>query len=295
MTTATVPRPLDHLVLPVWSLGEARRRLASLGFTVAPDARHPFGTGNACVFFRNRTYLEPLAVLDEATARRAEADGLFFVSRAKAFLATRGEGFAMVALKDKDAEAAQRAFEAAGVSAGPMFEFARLAAQPDGSEREIGVRLAYAADPRAPDATLFACEAVGRSVNSGEDFVDHPNGALGVASVTAVAGRPAEFDAFLSAVAGEPETGVASQAPDAGPDAARIVVLTPDAFRETYGLPAPDPGPGFVLAAFDVAVRDLADAQAYAGANAVRRGGRILVPPAPGLGAVLAFRSTEHD
>ena len=40
-------RPLDHLVLPVDTLTQARRRLSNLGFTVADDARHPFGTENA--------------------------------------------------------------------------------------------------------------------------------------------------------------------------------------------------------------------------------------------------------
>jgi hypothetical protein len=29
---------------------------------VAADARHPFGTENACVFFADGTYLEPLAL-----------------------------------------------------------------------------------------------------------------------------------------------------------------------------------------------------------------------------------------
>jgi hypothetical protein len=57
-----LPRALDHLVLPVHALDEARARLTRLGFTVAPDARHPFGTENACVFFADNTYLEPLGV-----------------------------------------------------------------------------------------------------------------------------------------------------------------------------------------------------------------------------------------
>ena len=151
-------RPIDHLVLPVTTLTLARSRLTSLGFNVAPDARHPFGTGNCCVFFQNRTYLEPITILDRAGADMAAAEGLVFVRRVKRFFERQGEGFAMLALRSEDAAADQQAFETAGVSAGPSFRFARMAALPDGSEREIGVVLAYAEDAGAPDATVFACQ-----------------------------------------------------------------------------------------------------------------------------------------
>ncbi|SPZ34390.1 putative lactoylglutathione lyase [Agrobacterium tumefaciens] len=46
----TKPYSVDHLVLPVEVIGVAVKRLVSLGFTVAPEALHPFGTQNACVF-----------------------------------------------------------------------------------------------------------------------------------------------------------------------------------------------------------------------------------------------------
>ncbi len=61
--------PLDHLVLPVTNIDLARERLGRLGFTVAAEGRHPFGTVNACVFFADKTYLEPLGV---ASAKECE-------------------------------------------------------------------------------------------------------------------------------------------------------------------------------------------------------------------------------
>ena len=57
-------RRIDHCVLPVADLAGARDRLTRLGFTVAPEGRHPFGTHNACVYFADDTFLEPLAVGD---------------------------------------------------------------------------------------------------------------------------------------------------------------------------------------------------------------------------------------
>src|SRR3712207_1566588 len=96
-------RALDNHVLPVTTLASARSRLRGLGFTVAPDARHPFGTGNCCVFFQDRTYLEPITLLDPGAADAASPAGTFFVSRVKRFLNAGGEGFAMLAFRSEDA------------------------------------------------------------------------------------------------------------------------------------------------------------------------------------------------
>ena len=68
---------------------------------MAPDARHPFGTGNCCVFFKNRTYLEPITILDRNRADMAAAEGIVFVKRLKRFTERQGEGFAMVALEEQ--------------------------------------------------------------------------------------------------------------------------------------------------------------------------------------------------
>ena len=51
------PRALDHLVLPTTSLAVARDRLTTLGFTVAPDGVHPFGTVNCCIYLADGTFL----------------------------------------------------------------------------------------------------------------------------------------------------------------------------------------------------------------------------------------------
>ncbi len=56
------PRTLDHVVLPVASLEVARARYEALGFTVAPNGLHPFGTENCCIYLEDETMLEPLAM-----------------------------------------------------------------------------------------------------------------------------------------------------------------------------------------------------------------------------------------
>ena len=84
-------RAVDHLVLPVEGLERSRQRHSALGFSVAASARHPFGTENACVFFANGSYLEPLAVHRRETCEAEALKGNVFVARDQAFRFRRGE------------------------------------------------------------------------------------------------------------------------------------------------------------------------------------------------------------
>ena len=285
---------IDHLVLPVTTLGLARARLSTLGFTVAPDARHPFGTGNCCVFFENRTYLEPITILNRNAADLAASEGMFFVKRLKRFMERHGEGFAMLALKSDDAEAAQERFEKAGVSAGPLFRFSRKATLSDGSEREIGFVLAYANSPAAPDATIFACQHLDSDALFQPSYLTHPNGATGVVAVTAVAENPADFHILLSEASGQRELRATSLGVEAEIAGQALSFLTPAAFLTRYGVDPPDPRNGLRLAAFDLVVSDMERAAVFAGQAAKRHEERIVVPASPGLGAVLAFRSVGN-
>lgn len=281
---------IDHLVLPVADLGRARQRLAALGFTIAPEARHPFGTGNACVFFADASYLEPLALVDRAAVNAAIAGGVYFAARAKGFLDRCGEGFAMLAVKSGDAEADRARFEAARIGIGPVFRFRRDAAVPGGIVRPIGVDLAFARDEAAPDATFFACRHLDPDALWLPPYVAHANGARGVCGVAAVAASPADFHILLETVTGQRELRVTSFGIESILEGAVMSVLTPLGFRARYGVDAPEPGRGLRLAAVEIAVSDLEAAGAFAGGAAARNGLRV-VPPAAGLGAVIAFRS----
>ena len=91
-------RILDHAVLPVESLEVARARFSALGFTVAPDGVHPFGTENACIYLADGTFLEPLGIAQredcEATARKGNVftDGAGEGSSAPASFSRVGAG-----------------------------------------------------------------------------------------------------------------------------------------------------------------------------------------------------------
>ncbi len=98
------PHPLDHVVLPVVNIDLARERLGKLGFTVAADARHPFGTENACVFFADKTYLEPLGIASVEESEASARQGNVFTARNRAFRFRCGEeGLSGLAFGSKDA------------------------------------------------------------------------------------------------------------------------------------------------------------------------------------------------
>ena len=70
-----MPRFVDHVVLPTADLSVVRKRMKKLGFTVAPEALHPFGTKNACVYLSDGTYLEPVAVAQREACEEAALAG----------------------------------------------------------------------------------------------------------------------------------------------------------------------------------------------------------------------------
>jgi hypothetical protein len=284
-------RPIDHLVLPVTTLTLARARLTALGFVVVPDGQHPFGSGNCCVFFQNRTYLEPITILDRAAADMAAATGNTFVKRLKRFAERRrGEGFAMTALKSEDAVADQAAFAEAGLAAEEVLSFKRIATMPDGSKHEIGFELAFADQPAAPDAAFFACQHLSPEGLFRPEYIDHPNGALGIASVVAVAENPADFHILLTVATGQRELRSTSFGVEAAADGQEISILTPIGFRARYGVEPPDPRRGLLFAAFDIVVADLSVASARLGRDSERREDRLVVKPGPGVGAVMGMR-----
>jgi len=284
---------IDHLVLPVRELDIARARYQALGFTVAADARHPFGTENACVFFQNRTYLEPLAVADRIEMEENARKGLEFLRRYDAYRFRNGrDGFAMLALHSPDAVADLERFREAGFDGREVFAFEREAEAADGAKTTIGVRLAFLRDERAPDATLFCCQHINTEVFWAPEKTTHPNGAIGVGDVVLVEENPADFQYDLELVAHERSIRSSSLGIHADLPRGSVSIITPSAFRMIFGHEAPGSGRGFKLSAFVVEVADLGlvkDILARNGVAGEERGGRVFVAPAPGQGTVIVF------
>ncbi|HEX8047816.1 VOC family protein [Rhizobium sp.] len=287
------PHPLDHLVLPTVNIAMARERLGKLGFTVAADARHPFGTENACVFFSDKTYLEPLGVASQEQYETSIEEGNVFVARDQAYrFRVSEEGFSAIVLGTKDAAADDKRFQANALSAGRILNFERPMHMPDGSETVAGFRLAFAADLRSPDFYAFCAQRINPLPADRSALERHANGVSGIARVALSTPKPAAFRGFFEQVADGPKISEHSFGLTIETANARIEVLTPQGMEAFYDFPLPAGDPGLRARAILFKTRDLSVTSSHLAANGVtytRKNNRILAKPAPGQGALFAF------
>ena len=288
-----VRRHLDHLVLPVAALATARQRLSRLGFTVAGDALHPFGTENACVFLADKTYLEPLAVAQREDCEAAALQGNAFVARDQAYRFRRGQdGFSALVFSTDDAVADHARFQTNGLSGGDILEFSRPMKRPDGGEAIGQFRLAFASDLRAPDLFCFTCQRVQPLPADRSALETHENGVTGIRKVILSEPNPTDFQYFLQQVVDERETEAHSFGMDIQAENAQISVLNDAGMRAFLGVEKASVERGLRARALVFTVADIAATQAILAANHidhVKRGDSLLVPPAPGQGAIFVF------
>jgi hypothetical protein len=288
-------RPVDHLVLPTASLDVARERLATLGFTVAPEGRHPFGTVNVCTYLADGTFLESLAIGERETYERAAIDGNVFVARDRAYRFRNGEeGFAALVMGTEDARADHLAFTSAGVSAGGILDFSRPFLTPDGDEDEAAFRLAFAADLRAPDLFFFTCQRVNVPDVDRSALQRHENGAVAIRQIVLREPNPSDFQYLLQEVVGRREVSAHSFGMDIRAANANITVLTPEGLEAFVGAKAPHGKRGLRLQGIVFTVSDLKKVEDLLSGNGVafeKRGPRIIVHRAQGQGAIFAFEA----
>jgi hypothetical protein len=289
------PRALDHLVLPVASLDTARRRHEALGFTVAPDARHPFGTENACVFLADGTYLEPLAIGHRETCEAAALSGNMFVMRDQAWRFRNGQdGFSGIALSTGNAEADEALFRKSGIGGGEVLVFSRVFDDGQGNASEASFKLAFAADLRSPDSFFFTCERINAPKVDRSKLEKHANGVTGMVSIAISEENPSDFQYLLQDTIGQRETTAHSFGIDIHCANVRIEVFNRDGMRAWFGTTGNMTGRGLRMRAAVFAAPDLDLVRAGLSANHVpfeEHERRIIVHPAQGQGAIYAFEA----
>jgi hypothetical protein len=289
-------RLLDHAVLPVADLATARERLTELGFTVAPDGQHPFGTANCCVYFADGTFLEPLAVADRDKASAAAQAGNVFTARDEAYRRTVGDdGFSALVMATGDAQADHAAFVERGFSAGPMLEFSRPFVDASGANDHASFRLAFAADAHARGAFFFSCQRLNTPKVDRSALQIHANGVSRIVKVLLGAEEPQAYADLLSAIAGSSRSTAVAGGIEIEAANGAIVVLTPAKLLEELGVEAfADPSLRLVGLVFGIAGLPQTEALLRAGRVSHKRlGGRLIVQPAPGQGAIFAFEEKQ--
>lgn len=291
-------KAVDHLVLPVARLDEARARLSQLGFTVAPDAQHPFGTANACSFFADDTYLEMLAVDRLPLYEAANARSNSFTLRDQAYRFRNGEdGFSGIAFKTDDSRADHAEFKRRGISGGRMVEFSRGFIGAEGKRETASFRLAFAADLRAPDAFFFSCQRLSYPKTDRAHLIAHENGVSGLRSILMCEEVPKDFSALLQGVFHTPCQVSETGALEFRLRNCNIGVIPSVAFESQFGSLPEMHGRGLRLAGLVFNTASLVTLEQLFDRNGVtfaKKDGRILVLPAKGQGAVFIFEGVNQ-
>jgi hypothetical protein len=195
-------RHIDHVVVAVQDLDGAADLYARLGFQVGPRNRHPWGTENRIIQFR-QSFIELITAPADADIPLHAPGHFSFGAFVRDYLQQR-EGLAMLVLSSADAIADAVRFAQDGIGDFAPFRFERTGRRPDGSATHVAFSLAFAVDSQAPDLGFFTCQQHFPEAFWNEALQRHPNGATAITGVTIAAPRPQDHAGFLSAFTGSP-------------------------------------------------------------------------------------------
>jgi catechol 2,3-dioxygenase-like lactoylglutathione lyase family enzyme len=227
---------LDHIVVAVRDLDAAANAWKELGFTVTPEARHPWGTANRLIQV-DGFFVELLSIADESGIEDTTDDVFSFGAFNRDFLKIR-EGGSMVVFESRDPDADRAAFEKNHLKTYTPFSFERTATYPDGSTAPVAFDLTFVSDPLAPMIGFFTCHNRYPENFWRPDFQNHANGAAAIDEIILVSPDPCDHHEFLGGLIGQREMRVTSLGLELKTPRGRIQVLTPDAYGRLLGAEA---------------------------------------------------------
>jgi hypothetical protein len=273
---------LDHALVGVRDLEAARAAFERLGFTLSPRGRHiGWGTANYCLMFLE-DYVELLGVVDPAQ----------FTNNLDDFLEGR-EGVMGVAFATGDAASAAEALRAAGIAADGPKDLKRILELPEG-DAEPAFKLVYLPEDATPGAPSFVCQHLSRDLVWRASWLDHPNGARALRSVTGVVADPGALAIHYGGVFGFDRVWVSDGAVQVETGSARLRFTTRDWLPRLYpGLTGLPDHPLPWLAGLRIEVADVETSAALlaaAGVTFARDGAGLLrVSPEDARGVLLEF------
>jgi hypothetical protein len=232
-------------------------------------------------------FIELLAIGEPALIKAGGPREFSFGAFARGFLAHH-EGLAMLVVEGKGAQDAA-AFRAAGFGDFAVFDFEREGRRPDGVPVKVAFSLAFAADPRAPQAGFFTCQHHYPENFWNPSFQRHANTVAGVAGAVFVAENPADHHVFFKSFAGVSDLQSSSAGITLVTPRGEIQVMEPSAYARHFGVAPPDVAGGMRFAAVRLSVRDHAAARGAVGADARAHMGKLIVGPQAAHGATLVF------
>ncbi len=277
---------IDHVIVGVRDLEAARADWQRLGFALSPRGRHlEQPTGNYCVMFPD-DYIELLGIVrDGGQPHRLEN-----------FLAWREGPMGLAFAPAGTAEAARAALLARGLHPGEPRPLARRIELATGSALPRFSLVALPAQ-ETPALDAFLCGHLTPELMRRPEWLDHPNGATGLAAVHILVEATAPLLAAYDRLFGIVHVTTTDAVAAVRIGGHRLVFATPDDFRTMH--PGVELDPGFRLpgpAALEIAVAQrqrTADCLRGAGmAFGEMPDGSLSVAPREANGTILFFR--EH-
>jgi len=252
MTGAEAITGIDHLLIGVRDLEAAHGIWSKLGFTLTPRGRHiGWGTANYCAMF-GQDYIELLGIVDPQQ----------FTNNLDRFLES-GEGLMGLALATADAAAAAKLLARQDIEIEGPRDLARTLELPDGTV-EPAFRLVHLLGSAVPGLSAFICQHLTPELVWQAPWLQHPNGARRIASVTAVVADPAAGALAYGALFGEHRVAVGDGIVTIEVGRATVRFVSIDTLRgELPGSVALPDSPLPWLAVMRLAVADAAATAAY--------------------------------
>jgi catechol 2,3-dioxygenase-like lactoylglutathione lyase family enzyme len=270
---------ISHCVIWVRDLEAAAASYRRLGFSLSQYYLHPkaVGTANYNMMFEG-DYLELLVSIEKNERNAARL----------ARLDAEGDGLKDLALATKDADAAFKTVQAAGLSPLPVFDHHR----PEGDE-EARFRLIYLpADKLLPGLGVHVNQRVTPELMWRGQNLNHANGARAIAGLVAVSADPAAMASPYAKLYGVDAAPLTDGGLSIAAGKACLRFVTPTQANALFPLITFQPKPPFV-AALELLVTDSVKTAAFvadAGVpHLIAPDGAIEVPPGEACGVLLRF------
>lgn len=176
---------IDHPLIAVRDLDEAVMRYRALGFTFAPQSRHPWGT-STCIAIMDRSLIELVSIYDE-TLLDSYAAGNFRFGRFVHDHLRKREGIALTALNSDAAEADAEQVARRGIECQGTIEFGRDVKRVDGTPDRTATTLKILASDAMPRLSNFICQQHRPDLIYVPQWSTHRNGAICYSQLTIMA------------------------------------------------------------------------------------------------------------
>lgn len=215
----------DHTLILVADLDDGDARMRKLGFRPTPRGVHSahMGTANSTIMLSDNTYFEVIGVLNPT---ESNADMRRMLEQRQGLL-----GYAM---KTDDAAACVEELKAVSADAGGVVEFSRPVEFPDGP-RDAAFSVANFDRSKTVDIRMFACTHHTPDVVWREDYLEQPNGTVGIAALYGEVPDVDEAERALRVLFGDR---VSRRGDEAVVDYGNVTVsfLSGDSLRQSFGI-----------------------------------------------------------